>query len=293
MKKVVIALIIAAGVLTTVGGVLLGVSIKTTGIDSQLTSKEYSFDSFSNIDIDTSITNINFKKSADDKCKVECVEKDRLYHEVKVEEDTLKINSIDNLRFYEKVFGYNSLRVDIHLPEKEYVNLKIHNSTGDIKFNEGFSFDSFKVDVSTGKVNLKDIISNSFEISTSTGDISVESLTSNDAKIKASTGKVTLKKAEASNMLVETSSGKVALKDVIVGEHLAVQTSTGDVALNDCDAKTIAIKTSTGDVKGTLLSNHKFVTTTSTGKVNVPNTDGELCEIETSTGDIYMEIKQA
>lgn len=267
---------------------------------------------FDDISIETDTADIFILPSEDETCKVVCFEQEKVTHTVAVENGVLSIEVIDEREWYDYIgISLRRTKIDVYLPKVEYGALFIEESTGDIEIPDNFTFKSIDISVSTGDVKNRASTSGDVNIKTSTGDIYVEDIKSNALNLSASTGKVTALKVICDDMTVGVSTGEsylsdvlceslvstgstgdIVLKNVIATESFSIERSTGDVEFESCDAGEITVTTSTGDVKGTLLSEKKFITDSNTGSVEVPK-DGEggKCEITTSTGDIKITIK--
>ena len=296
MKAGFVVLIVLGAITVTAGGVLLGVGIAQGAFNNKLITKEYEVtDSFTNFDVNLTVSDITFKKAEDDKCKVVSYEKERLFHKVEVSENTLKVTCEDNLRFYEKIFGYNGIRAEVYLPLTVYESFKIRCSTGNVRIESGFTFSSIDVETSTGGISFKTTVdTGDAKLKASTGKINVDGFTCNTLTVGTSTGDISIKNAEVANANFSASTGQVRLEEFNDAGKLNITTSTGDVTFKNIDAlDEIKIHTSTGDVRGNFLTGKSFSTKTTTGHVNVPSTTGTRCEIETSTGDINIEVKHA
>ena len=271
-------------------------------------------DTFKNISVETDTADIDFVVSENDKISVVCKEQENYKHSVKVSNETLQIKLEDNRQWYEHIgINFSNTKITVYLPQGEYGDLNVKNSTGDIKTSKEFSFRSIDIKNSTGHVTNLASAQNEIKIKLSTGDIKIENITANaidltastgrinienakcegDIKIKVTTGKANLKDTECKNLSSQGSTGDFTLQNVKCSEKLSVERSTGDVTLSLCDASEIFIKTDTGDVTGTLTSDKVFITSTDTGKVDVPKTvNGGRCEITTDTGDIEIKISK-
>ena len=315
MKKFLIALLTIGIILLIAGGIMFGVSFSKAKINTtQLNRTENVEEAFSNIDINTAITNIEFKVSEDSKVKVELQEVENLAHEVKVENNTLKVIQKDTREWYEKIFSFNLgfMKATVYLPARTYGDLNIDSSTGYVKLPKGFTFNSITLDLSTGDMYISSNVVNTLKINSSTGDANLSDMTAKNISLDASTGranftnvtveetikldlstgKTIFENVTCKNYDHESSTGKVSLKNVIAEEEMMIETSTGDVIFEDCDAQRLTIKVTTGDVKGTLLTAKIFSVRTDTGKVNVPeSTTGGLCKIDTDTGNVSIKIK--
>ena len=319
-KSVKIWLIIAASLILIGAIIFTGVMTVLKWDFTKLSTEKYQTntheitDSFKNISIETDTADIDFVMSENDKISVVCKEQENYKHNVCVLDETLQIKLEDKRQWYEHI-GINFLntKITVYLPQGEYGDLNVKNSTGDIKIAKDFSFKSIDIKGSTGHVTSQALAKNDIKIKLSTGDIKIENITAKsldlavstgkinandvkcegDIKIKVSTGKARLKNAECKNLVSEGSTGDFALENVNCSEKLSAKRTTGDVTLNLCDANEIFIKTDTGDVTGTLLSDKIFIVSTDTGKVDVPkSTTGGKCEITTDTGDIKIKISK-
>ena len=315
MNKLILIPIIIGATLTVAGGVIFGLAIANKSKDGPITNTYDLNESFDNFNINTSISNVVFEVSTDGSKKVVCKETDKLYHDVKVVNNELQINFIDETKWYERIFNFEffSREVKIYLPAEAYGNLNIKASTGQVIIPTGFTFDSAEIKLSTGDISVASDVTNKIKITSSTGDIKLNDNTAKEVELKASTGNVTLSNVtvtedvtinvstghinannlKAENLTVNTSTGYVSLKKSLINKHLKIETDTGDVKFDEFDAETINIKTDTGDIRGTLLSSKIFYVSSHTGKTNYPHTTtGGVCEIKTDTGDVVLTIKE-
>ena len=317
MKK---GIIITAAVLIVIGFTLFICALFAVGFDlTKLGTAKYETnaygveESFTNIEIDTKETDIEFKQSEDGGVKVVCYERDKVKHSVKVENGTLKIrvedkrSRLDHINLFSK-----SLSLTVYLPSGTYGSLSVGSSTGSVKVPGDYSFDSVDITASTGSISCDASAAGSFRIKTSTGSISCKGISAKTIDLSVSTGDVTLGSAACSGTVSVSVStggtnveglrcrdfsskgtvGKINMKDLVAEESLYVERSTGDIVFESCDAGSIIAKASTGDVTGSLKTEKIFYAKASTGRVNVPKgSSGGLCEITTSTGDIDIRIE--
>ena len=110
--------------------------------------------------------------------------------------------------------------------------------------------------------------------------------------VKLSTGEIEIANVISSRISLTTSTGDIDLKSTVADEKLEIRTSTGEVELERVDAPDIVIHTTTGDVEASLLSPKQFSVDTSTGRVRVPKSQGtQRCTVTTSTGDVEIVVK--
>lgn len=314
MKSIILVPIIIGSVLLVAGGTILTIGLVNSSKNKQVVNSYEIKENVKNFNIDLDVSDITFVSSTDGSFKVECQETKKLTHSVKAENETLTIKSYDSTKWYERAFNFDftKKKVTVYMPEGLYGEFLLKSSTGDVIVPHEFSFNSFKANLSTGKVDVKSNVTTTTYIETSTGsihysnadtqkldikastgdvyvtDVNVEE----DATVKTSTGDIIYKNFKANNFTANASTGKVILTNAIIKNKIGIETSTGSVKFYDCDADSINVKTSTGDVKGTFLTDKVVYANTKTGKVNVPHlTSGGLCEITTDTGDIDISIK--
>ena len=311
--------IVTALILLGAGVLLCGIAYAATGFDAQkLSSASYETntyevnESFRDILVESITDDIAFAPSEDGKCSVVCREKDDRRHEVKVENDTLKISADNSQSWFDFFdFSFQGPTVTVYLPESQYGALSIDVSTGDIHLPEDLTFDEIKIDVITGDVACSSSSEGSMEIVAKTGNIVVDgsdagqmtlSVTTGDIRaanaacdgmmdVHVTTGDTRLDNVTSGSIHATGTTGDLVMKNALASEAFELERSTGDILFDSCDAGSIAAKATTGDISGTLRSDKIFVTHTNTGDVNVPGTTtGGKCELSTSTGDIDIDI---
>ena len=315
MKKVVLALIIAGSALLVTGGVIVAVGY-ASGQSVKVETVEYKdLEAFENFDFSLRVAELEIKPSTDSTRKVVIDETRYDKHTLEVKDNTLTIKGYDNRKWYEHIFTwafYQKVKVTVYVPEGNYNNFKVVNSTGSIVVPSNYTFNSFDVKTSTGSITSSANVVNEVKAESSTGSVHFKDMTAKSASFKASTGSVHLKNLEVTegiiantstggieaenvkcqNFTSNDSTGSVKLTNVIVDNHIEVKTSTGSIKLVDSDADTLYLKTSSGSVNATLLTDKIFYATSSSGSIRVPKSNtGGICEIHTSSGSITASIK--
>ena len=317
MKK---GFIITASILVVVGLIIFSAAFIASGFDfSKLGSAKYETntyspgESFDKIEIESTEADIGFIPATDGENRVVCEEREKVRHEVKVENGTLKITTVDTRTWLDRLmpFSFKNQSLKIYLTGEHYSALKISAGTGDLSISPSFSFDDadiktstgdvafyawtdglLKIHTSTGDIKIGDIRAKNVDLSVSTGKIEgVKILCDENFIVNVSTGKTVLEWVVCKNLSSDGSTGDITLKNSIISDEQLIERGTGDVLLEGCDAGQISVTTSTGDVSGTLYSDKIFIVKTSTGKVSVPDTvSGGTCRITTSTGDINISL---
>lgn len=248
-------------------------------------------ESFNNINIDVTTDDINIYLS--DENKIVCVENKKVSLENKVVSDTLFINRIDNRKFYDLSFNFNSFKIDLYLSYETIQSLNIECSTGNINIQNGFTFTNVDISSSTGSININSNVTDNLFLDNDTGNIKISNCDKmGNIDIDTDTGDISLSNVNANKLEIETDTGDTRLTNTILKEDLNIEGSTGSVYFDGFDAANIYIELSTGDVKGKILSSKFFVAKSNTGKVIVPQTrEGGECIIIVDTGDINIKYK--
>ena len=312
MKKI---LIILGAMLLIGGGVLLAISITSGSLESAFAVVHHDVEvngSFNNIKLDVTTADVILEKSTDDKCLVSLDEKEKYYHNVEVENDTLTITSVDEYSLFERALpSFGKIQVKISLPADTYNNLDIKILTGNVETKMNITLNEFNFSGLTGNLNIENMnVNNNANIAMSTGNISLSNINCSkinvdissgntycnhvnldEATLVHTTGKVKLETVRGEKMNIEGSTGKVSLQDAIFEGHLYIETTTGDVTFKDSDANTIEVVGKTSDVTGNILTEKTFVTETTTGKNKIPSgSTGNECKITITTGDIIITV---
>lgn len=262
------------------------------------------------IGIDTA--ELTFLPSEDGKLKVICVEEEGMQHVVAVSDGTLSIQAVDTQKWHEKIgVGSEKTSVTVYLPKKEYDDLTLKTSTGDVTVPAAFRFRSVLMTGSTADIDFRAFTEGGVSIRTSTGDISLDGLQADSldltastghirvsasviagsVKVQTSTGEVGFTDLNCADARVKTTTGEVDLTRVLASESLRIETDTGDVSFDRSDAPEIRVETDTGDVTGTLLTPKNFEADTDTGRVKLPRSEpGGRCELKSDTGDFEISI---
>lgn len=281
MKKtkrplVIIALCLIGAGLLTCTGVMAVLGFDFSKLDNSVyIENTYEFSQkITDIVIDIKTTDVKILPSSDENTKVICYEDTDDKHIASVENHTLTITKAKR-EWYEYLklgFNFHTPDLTIYLPQSTYDSIRIDNSTGDTFMDS---------------INAKNL-----EIECSTGDITLSNFEVFDLNLETSTGDIQLNNITAHNMEAEVSTGDVDINYTVCSGTMDIESSTGDITFNYSDADTITAETSTGDIIGTLLTAKTFYTETSTGDIDVPRTTGGRCELETSTGNIRINIAE-
>lgn len=228
-------------------------------------------EAFGNIKVDCDTADIEFKPGL--KTSVDLyLEKDSDY-KVEVKNNTLYITEKEKNHWFNVSFTSKSQKITVYTALNEYNSINITGDTGNISFDEGYSFQTADMKTDTGDIHMSDI------------------KILNKAYLKTDTGNIMLNKMYGENLKIETDTGDVDLINVVAQGSMNIETDTGDVTFDKCDAGEMSVRTDTGDVTGTLLSEKNFRGHSDTGKTKLPKTgSGGTCDLSSNTGDLVITI---
>lgn len=321
MKRSVKAACITASAITGVGLGLCFLGLLAGGLSfSSLFSQKFSTrtilveQDFSNIRMETDISNVRFLLTDDEACTIVCQEDPNLPFSAAVEDGTLTIEEHDNRKWFHHIgIHWRTPAVEVYLPKADYGALFSDGSTGDLQIPEGLSFESAQIETTTGDVNfcaqvaqqlsvhcdtgdisLSAIEANSLDLKTTTGDIRIQSLQVQDAlRISTDTGDIQITDVTCQSLNAKSTTGEQTYKGVAAAGEARMESDTGNIELDGFDAATVSAETTTGDITGTILSEKIFLAQTVTGDVEVPrSTQGGTCELTSTTGDIEISYAQ-
>jgi len=293
MKGIFVALIVVGSVALGAGAVIVGYhAIKGRGNDTFISNRHELDGEIKNFDIDTATANVELAKATDGKGLVVCEEKEKIYHEVTLQDGLLKIKTIDKRRWYERWFfnfDFRPMKVTIYLPENDYENLNYVSSTGSLDIASDFTFTSIKAVASTGSININNKVSGDIEAEASTGGVSIKDATANNIKAEASTGSVAVKNSEVTGeMKLEASTGAVAVKEVKCASFYA-KTSTGSFRATGIEATgDVYIEGSTGSSNTRTIKCQNLTVKHSVGSATIEDAQCENLTVKGSTGPVRL-----
>lgn len=301
MKKAVKIWLITAAVLVVAGLLMMIGALAAVDFDiKQLSTVEFETNTykvsekFENIIIEEINGEIELAPAEGKDCTVVCREPEKTEHSVSVNNGILTIKTVDDRAWFDRIgLIFESPKVTVYLPKKEYKALMIKNETGSTAISDDFIFESVTVSGSTGSVKCAASVKDELTAKLSTGNIEVKDADCGEINVETVTGNVKLDSVNVKKDInAATTTGNIKMTDVIAKGSLWINTTTGNVHFDGCDAKDLSVTATTGNIKGSLLSEKIFFAHSDTGKVNVPHTSsGGECELNTNTGNIEINIK--
>ncbi|WP_160646670.1 DUF4097 family beta strand repeat-containing protein [Chengkuizengella marina] len=238
--------------------------------------KKVSGNQYKNIEIDTSSVDVNVIPTAKKELIVTLSgEVSKRYEEVYdlvLEErgDMLQIELKEKNIFFNVGFVINKVDLQVEIPQKLY--------------------DSVKVDVTSGDIDVAQLQANDLTLSTSSGDVTIEELNASDVELTATSGNISAKNGViSSNMLIETSSGDIDTENII-SNILTLEVTSGNIEFTNNEVKTSTLQTSSGNI--TIYNDeHKgdIKAKTTSGDITIDfeqENESLLIDFKTSSGDV-------
>ncbi|MBQ8000231.1 MAG: DUF4097 family beta strand repeat protein [Ruminococcus sp.] len=272
-------------------------------------------EAFANVDVYSLSADVEMFVSSTDEWKVESTEADKIYHQITVEDDTLKIRRVDNREWYECIsinINFKTESIRLYLPEKSYESIVLKSTSGKVVVNEGLNCEKLKAESTSGAVRVygaeaEEIVANStsgqavvdgvsaqrLSVSSTSGRVNVSNLAQVDTvDIKATSGRIEAMDISCREFTAENVSGGVTCSGVVADDTITAETTSGGIRILQSDAESLSLKSTSGSIRGTLLSDKIFIAESSSGSVKVPDsTQGGVCKAKTSSGSIDITVE--
>ena len=179
-------------------------------------------------------------------------------------------------------FCFYDEEVIIFLPESFNKDIKVKETSGDVRINE--SFDSNMVlETVSGDVKIKN--SKNVKIKTTSGDVEIGK--TNDLEVHTTSGDI--KVLNAKNVNIITTSGELMLEEV---GNIDLVTVSGDIRIDKMEInKDSKIKTTSGDVEIRKINDVYIETNSVSGDISIAQNNryaNNKLFIKTTSGDITV-----
>lgn len=235
----------------------------------------YDANSIRNIEILTASSDIEIKKSEDDKIKiVQYGNDDEKIFSSSNNNSELKIESDDHNNFcFFICFGSESY-LEIYIPTSYENKIDVKTTSGDIKVDSSLNLSSTQLKTISGDMRINaNIKTGNLILETTSGDIETKDVTTNNYKINTVSGEI-----DVDNLVgegnIKTTSGDIDINNFKMLDSSNFKSVSGEIniGINDETDCEVSISTVSGDKNiknGTIFKN---------GKYNL--------DIETVSGDI-------
>ena len=252
-------------------------------------------DKFNSIDIDDSSSDIKILPAKDNKCRVVFYEDEEERHTAKVENDTLNIESDNSASWFSHFhfFSFQNCFVEVYLPEKEYSDLDIEVSSGNIDISDSFYFKNAYCECSSGDIKVGTITADTLTAKCTSGDVEVNGVKADTVETNCTSGDIIGNDINCKSFSANATSGDIELKNVVSSGDFRAETTSGDIELKSCDGMKVELEASSGDIEGSFITDKNYNASSSSGDVNTPANDSpnkSVCYARTSSGDIDLWV---
>ncbi|MBR5348106.1 MAG: DUF4097 family beta strand repeat protein [Lachnospiraceae bacterium] len=249
--------------------------------------------SFSKIIVDSSVE-VKFAASVDGTTRVSYPVFEDAPHDIRVEDDTLKIMVKRGDWHWTTMFiphiSFGSAKMTIYLPKDQYESLVIESNSGDVLVPENFTFGDMTVKTTSGDVISRAQVTGAQSIKTTSGNIVDKNAKVKTLVLNATSGDIRLEAANVTETLaIKTFSGNVVLENVKGGANLTVDRTSGDLHINDAEFADAAVESTSGDstLKNMNVSSLSVKAASGEIWIGTVQMDGDAM-IKTSSGDIVL-----
>lgn len=261
----------------------------STKLDSAVNYNKVSLDSFSKIDINSTVSDIIISKTNIDKPFISYSDNKKLPVSYNVENDTLTVKQTGNKTVTKSAnINFLSLRnliditrtgvienshtIIISVPQDtDITSLKANLKSGDLDINN-LSPDTATIELLSGELSLTDTTINSGSAAITSGDVELDNSSLKDFKLSITTGDIDLENSQASNTSFDLNMGDFSADNMTFQNENSITMTTGDIDI------TLASK----DLKVSmtnLLGDANITTDLNTSSKNTLTIDGSVSDI--------------
>ncbi len=265
-------------------------------------------ESFTNISIQGNEAAIFLVPATDGNCKVVCTENEVIYDKIEVVDNTLTIERVNESEWYHNIgVNISEIEITVYLPESEYEELFIDNSSGRIDVPGDFTFAEAEVMNSSGKINFMADVTGALKVENTSGGIyvgdnNVDSLSvngtsgsievmsvvaANDVNVNGSSGGIGVSKVECANISVANTSGVLRLSEIVATGDVNVKGTSGGVHLEDVECANLTGSNSSGKIYCTnVIASGDMKLENSSGGIALEACDASNLALKTTSGSI-------
>ena len=162
MKKTAIAILIAV-LVVVIGGTQLCAGLSTVHFDfskldrTEYVTNTYDFDDpVERVDVKGFTADVELLAAETGRCRVVSAESDREQYSVTLENGTLSIRPVTDLKKW-SLFSFKSPKISVYLPAGSYERLQADMGTGDITAEKDLTFGTVDVRFSTGDLTMNGV----------------------------------------------------------------------------------------------------------------------------------------
>ena len=209
MKKSIIW-IVTTFILVLVAGIIL----YSLARPCELETHEYEIkEVYKDIIITTNTADIQFTPSEKPGTLIVCEEEKNVHYSVLVKENALRIEVVDNKKWYEDIgINLRAPKITLCLGKSECGNISIKTNTGNVLSDNTIAIGKLAIETNTGNVNF-------------------EACDAGEAFVETDTGNVTGSFLTDKVIFAESDTGNIDIPKVIANEKCEIITDTGNIKI--------------------------------------------------------------
>ncbi len=248
------------------------------------------------INIITISSRVELRPIEGDKWKVECMDKEKLYHTVELVDGVLTIKQNDIRQWYEYIGilnGFQNLSVIVYLPAQVYESLSIHSTSGSIKVQEGFTFSNASLQNTSGSISCVSRVTGALNVKNTSGSIKINGSVGGDLIVKNTSGSITVSGSVGGDLTAKNTSGSIHILGGVNGK-LEVTNGSGSIEIKNATPTSATIKNTSGgiDLINVVCQGTCEITNTS-GSIELERCDAASFDLHTTSGGIRASILSA
>ncbi len=223
-------------------------------------------DSINMVKTNLSSANIYVIPSESEQIKVRYLgpESEKENPKVRIEENTDQITITQDLTISLFQIVTTERRIEIYLPESYQDSIDLSCSSGDLKIEGDYSFDTMTINLSSGEISAENLTTKNTQVRLISGDLKIKSLKSDSYSVKSNSGELVFQELEGKGKL-DCTSGNIHV-DKMVSEF-DVYTGSGEIFLGEMSGQG-KINCISGDVHVEIAK--------SLGDLDISTTSGEV-----------------
>ncbi len=299
MKKGIKIALITALILLGIGIVLMAVSFCMVGFEfsawnglKAVSNTHQIKEAFTDIDVNTVEADVKIEKSDTGNAYVVCNETDKILHEVKVENGTLKITHRDDRSWWEHIgIFWAEMSVTVYLPDAEYGDLNIQGVSGRVSLNS-VKAECIQAGAVSGDIEVRDVSCKTLSADTASGNITLSDTDARgEVRLESTSGRVEWRNGTGNSLQISAVSGNLMLQNCLIRETLVANTTSGEIRMQACDAQALTVSSTSGNIRLELLTGKIYQASTVSGNIDVPTDNGSgLCTLSTVSGNIRVTV---
>ena len=248
------------------------------------------------INVITINSRVELRPIEGDEWKVECMDKEKLYHTVELVDGLLTVKQIDTRAWYEHIGilnGLQNMTVTVYLPEQVYENLNIHSTSGSIKVGKEFVFSNVSLQNTSGSTSCASRVTSALDVKATSGSITVSGSVGGNLNAQNTSGSITISGSVGGDLIAKNTSGSITISGGVDGK-LDVTNGSGRIEVKNATPTSATIQNTSGsiDLLNVVCQGNCEIVNTS-GSIEFEHCDALSFDLRTTSGGIRGSILSA